>query len=167
MTLALYEEPPTRRHVERLRSGKSMRRKCRVSREHLFVVRPELLVRSAARRQSIPAGLPKALSWDVLPWEYDDYAWYVTSVHAGLTSEQVAELIGISNTRVQQLEIEALEKLSLGFAEVLRELGIDPDDLPADFLRAAFALHDRRRLDEALAREREVTEPNCTGPRAL
>lgn len=143
-------------------------RKCRVSREHLTLVPAHVTVRSVARRRAIPPGQPAALSWEVTPWEYDDHAWYLTSVHRGLSCRQVAELMGISKTRVQQIEVEAVEKLRLGLADVFARLGMDSELEPdADLILGIFALHDRRRHEEALERERALTELDCVPPRAL
>lgn len=150
-------------------------RKCRVSRERLTLVRV-VAVRSVARRQSIPTGQPGALSWDLTPWQDDDAAWFATSVHpGGLTLEQVATLMGISPTRVCQIEVEAIEKLRIGLEAAFDELELDIDieraerELgivlePEDFLLGMFELLDSHRRAES---ERAVTEPVCDAACAL
>jgi ParB-like chromosome segregation protein Spo0J len=136
-----------------------------------MVVVRTLAARGVARRQGIPAGHPGALSWELVSWLDDDAAWYVTEAHpGGLTQEQVATLMGISPVRVSQLELEALEKLRVGFEAILaafapsqleQELGeaLEPEDL----LLGMFVLFDRHRRAEA----RALTEPDHAAASAL
>lgn len=70
-------------------------------------------------RVAIPAGHPSSASWDRDPWDDDDYAWYVVAHHPdGLSLEQVAALMGVTDERVRQIEQEAFAKL--------REMLTDP-----------------------------------------
>jgi transcriptional regulator with XRE-family HTH domain len=69
------------------------------------------LARPPARdeRARVPPGHPGSASWEELPWEDDDWSWYVVAHHPdGLTTEQVGDVMGISAERVRQIEAHAL-----------------------------------------------------------
>jgi hypothetical protein len=148
-------------------------RKLRVSREQLTSVRA-VVARGAARRARIPAGHPGALSWELASWTDDDAAWFVTAAHpGGLAQWQVAQLMGISQSNVSYVEVEALEKLRLGFEAILAEftpsaleteLGIALE--PEDFLIGMFELFDRFRRAEARAAARAAAAEARAAARA-
>ncbi len=70
-------------------------------------------------RVAVPAGHPTSASWDRDPWDEDDHAWYVVAHHPdGLSLEQVAALMGVTDERVRQIEQEAFAKI--------REMLADP-----------------------------------------
>ena len=60
----------------------------------------------------IPPGHPGSVSWFRETWENDDHAWYVVACHPdGLTLEQIAAVMGLTDERVRQIELSGLEKL--------------------------------------------------------
>lgn len=46
-----------------------------------------------------------------LPFEEDDYTWYLIEVHGSLSSQQIAQLWGMTTSGVKQLEERLLRKL--------------------------------------------------------
>lgn len=127
----------------------AVRRRRRNGCPERLVLLPTHPPRGAGRRRNIPAGHPKALSWDLLPWEEDDWAWYLVSHHVGMSSDQVAEVMGLSEVRVRQIEATVLEKLRAGIEDSLRDAERHIELTP-DFIRGIFTLYDRHRYEEQL-----------------
>lgn len=99
------------------------------------------------------------------PWEDDDWAWYVVAHHRALTSEEIAEVMGISDTRVQQIELVALGKLRDGLEAIL---AAHPDRKPEqtpELIRGMFTLYDRHRHAEREERENQEIEKAVRGAR--
>lgn len=112
--------------------------------------------RGAGRRRNIPAGHPKALSWDVLPWEEDDWAWYVVAHQGALTLDRIADLMGLDEKRVRQIEAKVIEKLRVGLEASLQHADRRVELTP-EFIRGIFTLYDRHRHDERRRREKTAT----------
>jgi hypothetical protein len=149
-------------------------RKLCVTRELRSVVRARAAY-GHARRNSIPDGHPGALSWERASWLDDDAAWFATCAHpGGLTQEQVGALMGLTAGRVSQLELDALEKLRVGFEAILAQFTLSKLEQelgealePEDFLLGMFELLDRYRCAEADAAARALTEPDRVAACAL
>lgn len=102
------------------------------------------------------SGHPEAPSWSVLPWEEDDWAWYVTACHPeGLGLSEVGALVGLCKERVRQIQMSALSKLRRGLAHAFHEHE-SSSDLSAEWLRAAFTAFDEERYEAR--RQRELRE---------
>jgi hypothetical protein len=73
-------------------------------------------------RVSVQAGHPSSASWDRDPWSDDDHAWYVVACHPdGLSLEQVAALMGVTDERVRQIEQEAFAKIREMLGDPMKE----------------------------------------------
>jgi transcriptional regulator with XRE-family HTH domain len=68
--------------------------------------------RADTERGTFAPGHPHSSTWDDLPWEEDDWCWYVvTHQPDGLSQEEVALLTGWSHAKVRSIEESALAKL--------------------------------------------------------
>lgn len=156
MTLAIEgmgEARPETTRITEVRPATIRARRRKGYPEHLATAQVHFR-RGAARRIGIPDGHPKSFSWEHLPWEEDDWAWYVVAHQKSLTSEKVAAIMGISSTRVEQIENVALDKLRAGLDEIVsaRPDFIAGVELTPEFIRGIFTLYDRHRRQVLEAR---------------
>lgn len=80
-----------------------------------------------AQREGIAAGQPESLSWDEMPWAYDDHAADFVTEGLEMTLLEVGDKMGLSRERVRQLEVNVEKKLRL-----LRQYGFDIDHAAAE-----------------------------------
>lgn len=66
-------------------------------------------------------GEPGALSWDLLEWEEDPWAWRVIDERGRMELEEIGELFALSKSRIEEIEKEAWVKVrcALELEEIL------------------------------------------------
>ncbi len=97
-------------------------------------------------REGVEAGKPESLSWDEVPWEYDDHAVECVIPGHEMTLQEIGEIIGINRERVRQLGSSVEKKLSQ-----LKSSGFNADDALEESKFAIleiFKRYDRERLVE-------------------
>lgn len=147
MTLAYLPAQPAqgtardRREARKARDDLARERRRKGVPSHLALL-PGCLPVGTVERSLIRDGHPGALSWELLPWEEDDWAWYAVEHQGPLDLVAIGELLGLDESTVGDIEESALSKLQ----------ALNPGMTGAQLGRM-FAQWDRQR--RALRRARE------------
>jgi hypothetical protein len=71
----------------------------------------------------IPPGEPGSLSWDLLEWDEDPWAWRVVAMNGdGMLLGEVGEMFALSEQRIEEVEKVAWRKVKIG-EELVELLG--------------------------------------------
>lgn len=89
---------------------------------------------SGTDADDIPPGEPCSLSWDLLEWAEDPWAWRVVAAHGAMDLATIGMYLGLSTQRVEELEKDVFAKMRLA-TELESVLGIQRAEQQMERLR--------------------------------